>query len=175
MAAARSAGTDVHDENAPDENELNERIEFLHRFKRTLVAQRERFQAYLDILERGAAATGSPDEVLELHVALEEAVVRDIAQFEQAIRPLEAIYEAERSDDDPPNDIPQIREALTRTREELVVRARLSRAELRRQIEAISGVAAAAGSSAPIRSRRASGYRRPAAEPDTAKLVDVNA
>ena len=161
--------------NRPDQNELNERIAFLHRFKNVLITQRERFQAYLDILERGEGATGSPDEILEFHVALEEAVVRDIALFERSIRPLEAIYEAEHSDNDPPGDIPQIREALTRTREELVARTRTNRAVLRRQIEELTSVEAVTRSAAPIRTCRTAGYRRSAAIKETAKLVDVNA
>jgi hypothetical protein len=161
------AGTSRGD--APDDQELNERIAFLHKFKRALQRQRERFQAYLDLLERGESAGGSPDEALEFHVALEEAVVRDIAVFEQSIRPLEAIYEARRPDDDQSSEIPQIRAALAHTREELVARTRVSRAELRRQIEQLTGV------DEPIRSRRPVGYRRPSPGVGSAKLVDVNA
>jgi len=171
--AMSTAKSDVG--NSPDQNELSERIAFLQRFKNALVTQRERFQAYLDILERGEGSTGSPDEILEFHVALEEAVVRDIALFEQTIRPLEAIYEAGHADDDPPSDIPRIREALTRTREELVARSRMNRAELRRQIEELTSVEAVTHAPAPIRSRRTSGYYRSAPTKATAKLVDVNA
>ena len=153
----------------PDDRELNERIAFLHRFKDTLLRQRERFQAYLDLLERGGGVSDSPGELLEFHVALEEAVVRDIAAFEQTIRPLEAIYEAQRSSDDPPTDIPQIREALSHMREELVSRTRVSRAELRRQIETLTG------SGERVRFRSPGGYRRGPVAVETANLIDVNA
>ena len=153
----------------PNQRELNERIAFLHRFKDALIRQRERFQAYLDLLERSGVASESPDEVLEFHVALEEAVVRDIAHFEQTIRPLEAIYEAHRTDEDPPNDIPQIRSALTRTREQLINRTRISRAQLRRQIEEITR------RGEPVRLSPPGGYRRTSAAPESASLVDVNA
>ena len=163
MARAKSQATrpDI------DEQEINRRVAFLRRFKETLTRQRERFQAYLDLLERGCDTEDSPEDVLEFHITLEEAVVRDIATFERTLRPLEAMYEAHEADDD--TDIPQIRNALTRTREDLLHRTHLNREKLRLQIESITR------SRTPVLIARKPDYKRGAPPVENAKLVDLHA
>ena len=150
-----------------DEQEISRRVAFLRRFKETLIRQRERFQAYLDLLERGSDTSESPEEVLEFHITLEEAVVRDIATFERTLRPLEAMYEAHKADDD--TDIPQIRAALTRTREDLLHRTHVNREKLRHQIESITH------SRTPVLINRKPAYKRGTPPSDNATLVDLHA
>jgi hypothetical protein len=150
-----------------DEQEISRRVAFLRRFKETLIRQRERFQAYLDLLERGGDTSEAPEEVLEFHVTLEEAVVRDIAVFERTLKPLEAMYEAQHTDDD--TDIPQIRAALSKTREDLLHRTRLNREKLKGQIESITR------SRTPVLITRHTDYKRGKPTADSATLVDLHA
>jgi hypothetical protein len=149
-----------------DRGEFNRRVEFLRRFKEALVRQRERFQAYLDLLERGPVATDSPQETLEFHITLEEAVIRDIALFERNIRPLEAMYEAQDFDD---TDIPQLRASLKRTREEVIRRTKASREQLRQQIQEVTR------SRTPVLIPRDPAYQRPGSGQQTATIVNVHA
>ena len=160
-------------------DELDQRIAFLRRFKDALVRQRQRFQHFLDLLERGAEVDASPEDALEFHVAVEEAVARDIALFERTIMPLEALYEAHSKDDD--TDIPQIRLALRKTRDEVIRRAHANKAHLKHQIEEISSVVSTTSQTDLRKSSQASrtpGFRISAFRHDpvdTPVLVDLKA
>ena len=120
------------------QHELDERVAFLRRFKNTLLRQRDRFQHYLDLLERGIDADADPEEALEFQVTLEEAVQREIDAFERTIAPLEVLYHAHRDSDH--TDIPEIRAALRRTRDEVLRRACMNRHRLKLQIERAEGL-----------------------------------
>lgn len=117
--------------------EFDERVAIMRRFKAALERQRDRFRRYLDELERHGRenAETEPGEALEFHVEMERAIVHEIASFERTIEPLETLYRAH--DPDGAREIPALREALDRTREEVVSRTRISRAVLHRHLEAI--------------------------------------
>jgi len=78
---------------SPDE--LQQRVLVIKRFKELLKSQRERFNAYLDTLDRqkDIIQTGSADELLR-HVDLEEKLVTDIFSIQKVIDPLEKMYKA---------------------------------------------------------------------------------
>jgi hypothetical protein len=74
--------------------ELGQRVAVIKRFKELLKAQRDRFQAYLDALDkqRETIEKGSTDELLR-HVELEEKIVEDIFSIQKVIDPLENMYQ----------------------------------------------------------------------------------
>ena len=79
--------------------ELGQRVAVLRRFKELLKAQRDRFQSYLnaldkqkDVIERGTA-----DDLLR-HVELEEKIVEDIFSIQKVIDPLEKMYQSARTE-----------------------------------------------------------------------------
>ncbi|MDR1909012.1 MAG: flagellar export chaperone FlgN [Spirochaetaceae bacterium] len=82
-----------------DEAELDQRVKILHRFRELLQAQRDRFQQYLELLEKQKDLiegdwTASSGEGLETQVNLEERIVTDIFAIQKVMEPLEAMYRA---------------------------------------------------------------------------------
>lgn len=115
-------------------DEFNERVAILRRFKEALIEQRDRFRDYLTLLESGGT-NGSPEENLEFHVEMERSIVREIATFERTIEPLEQLYRAH--DPEGAREIPTLREALTRTRDEVIRRTTHNQHLLRAQLESL--------------------------------------
>ncbi|MDR1903048.1 MAG: flagellar biosynthesis protein FlgN [Treponema sp.] len=77
---------------APEE--LRQRVSILKRFRELLTAQRERFQNYLEVLDKqkDSIEKGTTEE-LENHVELEENIVADIFSIQKVIKPLEEMYD----------------------------------------------------------------------------------
>ena len=93
MAAKMSAGSDHSLSSA----ELSQRVAVLKRFKELLKAQRDRFRAYLDTLDKQQEViqSGTADDLLH-HVELEEKIVADIFSIQKVIDPLEEMYRSVR-------------------------------------------------------------------------------
>ena len=143
------------------QKELSQRVAVLKRFKELLKAQRDRFHAYLDALDRqkDVIERGTADDLLH-HVELEEKIVADIFSIQKVINPLEAMYQSialempsrtqaqtgtaiktgEKSDD----EVISLKDALENLKSEAVVRSGINRellakrmAELRAEIKSI--------------------------------------
>jgi len=147
------------------ETEIKARVAILKRFKQALVRQRDRFRQQLLMLER-RGATDSPEDDLEFHIAMEQSIVKEIASFERTIEPLETLYRAH--DPEGAREIPALREALERTRDEVVRRTEYNREILEQQIEAIRDEIST------LRIVRASAFQ-PASRHRESTLVDVTA
>jgi hypothetical protein len=135
------------------EKEVSQRVAIFKRFKELLRTQRDRFQTYLDVLDRSrdVIGHGTADELIR-HVELEEKIVADIYSIQQVIDPLDKMYRvvlpseaavplAPRAADD---DVPSLKAALEGLKREAVARAGrnkelLSRrmAELRSEIKTL--------------------------------------
>ncbi|MDR2177157.1 MAG: flagellar biosynthesis protein FlgN [Treponema sp.] len=76
-----------------DQNELDQRVAILRRFRALLAEQRDRFRAYLDELDKqkDVIETGSAEEIVA-HVELEEKIVADILAIQKVIVPLDKMY-----------------------------------------------------------------------------------
>ena len=148
--------------------EFEERVAILRRFKATLERQRDRFRRYLDQLER--SADGPCDDEpshLDLHVEMEQSIVRELSLFERSVEPLEHLYREH--DPDGAGEIPALRQALQRTRDEVLQRAQANRSFLQSRLESIR----AELPSRSVRTRPiAVSGREPSHEPS---LVDVTA
>jgi hypothetical protein len=79
--------------------ELSQRVAVIKRFKELLKAQRDRFHAYLNALDRqkDVIQSGSTDDLMR-HVELEEKIVSDIFSIQKVIDPLEKMYHDARMD-----------------------------------------------------------------------------
>ena len=75
------------------QKELSQRVAVIKRFKELLKAQRDRFYAYLDALDKqkDVIERGSADDLLR-HVELEEKIVADIFSIQKVIDPIEEMY-----------------------------------------------------------------------------------
>jgi hypothetical protein len=147
------------------EQEFNERVAILRRFKRGLIRQRDRFRRHLDELEkRGGSA--DPNADLEFHIAMEQSIVKEISVFERTIAPLERLYRVH--DPEGAREIPALREALTRTREEVLRRTERSCELLERQLETMRDQVTT------LRLHRPGAFRAPDNDP-VAQRVNVTA
>jgi chromosome segregation ATPase len=79
-----------------------ERVQILLRLRRYLQQQKDRFERYLQLLDRENAAIGSGDvDHLRHYVELEQAIIGDIRALQRAIDPLQAMYRRACPQEDP--------------------------------------------------------------------------
>ena len=77
------------------QEELNERVEILRRFRTLLEQQREKFQEYLNVLEKQQDSISSENpESLIAHTELEQQVVKNIANLQKVILPMSRMYKS---------------------------------------------------------------------------------
>ena len=110
-------------------NEVLQRTSILRRFRELLKSQRDRFVAYLDILEKqnDVIEKGSADSLI-LHVELEEKIVEDIFSIQKVINPLEDMYQRTRQAAVHENDeVIDLKSALEGLRTEAIARSKQNR------------------------------------------------
>ena len=142
-----------------DPTELSQRVAVIKRFKELLKSQRDRFQTYLEALDRqkDVIQSGTADDLLR-HVELEEKIVADIFSIQKVIDPLEEMYKSVKVES-PINSVakPGVKEtgeeevislkvALDGLKAEAVIRSQRNRellskrmAELRSDINSLKG------------------------------------
>ncbi len=82
------------------QEELNERVAILRRFKSLLEEQRGKFLEYLKVLEKQQdSITSENPESLLAHTELEQQVVKNIANLQKVIVPMSKMYKAKAGDD----------------------------------------------------------------------------
>lgn len=76
------------------QEELDERIAILRRFRTLLEQQRNKFREYLEVLEKQQTAIeeGNTD-ILVAHAELEQQIVNNIGSLQKVISPLEKLYQ----------------------------------------------------------------------------------
>jgi hypothetical protein len=153
--------------------ELQHRVTVLKRFRNLLTDQRDRFRAYLEVLDKqkDVIEHGSAEDLLS-HVELEEKIVADIFSIQKVINPLEDMYRAifnprERADGSAAgNDVPDLKRTLDDLKSEAVVRSTRNKELLsKRMLELRSEIKVLRSN--PFAQRRA--Y----SDVNTASLVDI--
>ncbi len=123
---------------ALDTQEVKQRVAILKRLKKLLLAQREKFRTYLDILEyEESDITGGDTRKLEAHVELEKSIVKEIYAFQKVIDPLQDIYRMAYPHDD--GEVPAIRDSLERIKKEVLDRNRKNQELLDRSMTVVRG------------------------------------
>ena len=80
------------------QNEIDERVAVLKRFKTLLVQQRDKFREYLLVLEKQQTSIEEENtDALIAHTELEQQVVSNIAGLQKVIVPMSEMYSAIRS------------------------------------------------------------------------------
>ena len=75
------------------QNELDERISILKRYKSLLEQQRNKFREYLKVLEQQQNKIGNAStEELFAHTALEEKIMENIVSLQKVIVPMNELY-----------------------------------------------------------------------------------
>ena len=130
-------------------NEVMQRTAILRRFRELLKAQRDRFGAYLDVLEKqkDVIEKGSTDSLIR-HVELEEKIVADIFSIQKVINPLEEMYRSAHHRNvavpgtstmvlDEKNDILDLKSALEGLKTEAISRSKRNKALLSKRMAEI--------------------------------------
>ena len=157
---------------APRDEELEQRVALLRRFRELLVEQRGKFERYLVVLDHERADIESGDvDKLVAHVELEEQVVSEIFTFQKVIDPLESLYHAAyaaSADGHAPEqgELPELKRSLEELRGEVLKRNAENRHLLKKRMEAVRSEIA--GLRMPMKARR-SVY----AEAGEAAIIDV--
>ena len=77
------------------QEELNERIAILKRFRKLLEQQRNKFQEYLSVLESQEGKIEDADAAsIVAHAELENQIVRNLANLQKVIVPMQGMYRA---------------------------------------------------------------------------------
>lgn len=77
------------------QEELNERVALLRKFRSLLEQQRSKFEEYLTVLEKQQDSISAEDpEALLAHTELEQQVVKNIANLQKVIVPMSKMYKA---------------------------------------------------------------------------------
>ena len=96
------------------QEELEQRVAIVKRFRRLLELQRKKFQEYLEVLQlqEGKIAQDDADSLLA-HTELETQILRGIASLQKVIDPMSELYEKDHSEAD---DMPvwRVKEELSK-------------------------------------------------------------
>ena len=77
------------------QEELNERVALLKKFKITLEQQRAKFQEYLTVLEKQQDSISQENpEALLAHTELEQQIVKNLSNLQKVIVPMNKMYKA---------------------------------------------------------------------------------
>jgi hypothetical protein len=120
--------------------EVVHRVAVLKRFRELLQAQRDRFRAYLEVLDKQKDTIEQGDAGdLTAHVELEEKIVADIFSIQKVIDPLEDMYRAAYAPEAAGEaaDLPSLKTALEGLKAEAVVRTRRNKDLLSKRMEAV--------------------------------------
>lgn len=138
---------------APDainSEEVSRRVGVLRRFRELLKTQRDRFQQYLELLDRQKdVIEGGNAGDLAAYVELEEKIVADIFSIQKVIDPLEGMYQGAyplprkgrksraKAKAEDAAGIPDLKSALESLRSEAASRAGRNRELLSRRMAAV--------------------------------------
>lgn len=89
------------------QNEINERVAVLKRYRSLLEQQRSKFAEYLKVLELQENEICEEDEnALRLHTEIESQIVENIACLQKVIVPMQSLYEKSHAFFSPQDSMP---------------------------------------------------------------------
>jgi len=125
---------------ALDTKEVKQRVAILERLKKLMLAQRDKFRTYLDVLENQEPDIANGDtRKLEAHVELEKSIVKEIYAFQKVIDPLQDMYRMAYPHKDEEGEVPAIRSSLERIKEEVLVRNKQNQDLLAKSMTVVRG------------------------------------
>ena len=122
------------------QQELDERVALLRKFRSLLEQQRNKFQEYLNVLEKQQDSINSQNtENLIAHTELEQQVVKNIASLQKVIIPMQKMYKASvpMAHTAEENSISQIQNELNDLQTKVLKQNQINRDLLRSHIETI--------------------------------------
>ena len=122
------------------QQELDERVALLRKFRNLLEQQRNKFQEYLNVLEKQQDSINTQDtEKLLAHTELEQQVVKNISNLQKVIIPMQKMYKAAvpMAHTAEENSIAQIQNELNTLQDKVLKQNQINRDLLRTHIETI--------------------------------------
>jgi hypothetical protein len=125
------------------EEELQERVALLKRFKELLEKQRQKFRDYLNVLEKQAEVIKTENtEALLVHTEIEQQIVANISNLQKVIQPIEEMYLNAGLDSSDENyseiiEIPTLKTDLAKLQKEVLEQNELNRSLLKTQMESL--------------------------------------
>ena len=116
------------------QNEINERVAILKRFRHLLEQQRNKFKEYLDVLQKQEEGIKSEDDtVIVAQAELEQQIVSNISNLQKVIVPIETMYKEKGIT--LTAEIPQIQKELTELQEAVLTQNEKNQSLLKEHME----------------------------------------
>ena len=116
------------------QNEINERVAILKRFRHLLEQQRKKYKEYLVVLEKQQEGIKSEDDtVIVAQAELEQQIVSNITNLQKVIVPIEKMYKEKGIT--LTAEIPQIQKELTELQEAVLTQNEKNRTLLKEHME----------------------------------------
>lgn len=114
------------------QEELNERVAILRRFRTLLEQQRGKFREYLTVLEKQQDSISSENtEALLAHTELEQQVVKNIINLQKVVVPMRQMYNSVRAGEAAASDdqktIESLQQDLTNLQERVLAQNKINR------------------------------------------------
>lgn len=114
------------------QEELNERVAILRRFRTLLEQQRGKFREYLTVLEKQQDSISSENtEALLAHTELEQQVVKNIINLQKVVVPMRQMYNSVRAGEAATSDdqktIESLQQDLTDLQERVLAQNKINR------------------------------------------------
>lgn len=119
------------------DEELNERVAILRRFRTLLEQQRAKFQEYLEVLEKQEKSISDEDtNAIIGHAELEQQVVAGIKNLQKVIVPVSEMYRASGKTAAPENDksVESIQDELEKLQEKVLAQNQKNRELLKKHL-----------------------------------------
>jgi len=119
------------------DEELNERVAILRRFRTLLEQQRAKFQEYLEVLEKQEKSISDEDtNAIIGHAELEQQVVAGIKNLQKVIVPVSEMYRASEKTAAPENDksVESIQNELEKLQEKVLSQNQKNRELLKKHL-----------------------------------------
>ena len=114
------------------QEELNERVAILRRFRTLLEQQRGKFREYLTVLEKQQDSISNENtEALLAHTELEQQVVQNLVNLQRVIVPMKKMYQTAVPDTEQDKEINQLEGELSSLQQRVLAQNRINRDLLR--------------------------------------------
>lgn len=156
------------------QEELDERVAILHRFRKLLQEQRNKFQEYLNVLEKQKESISEEDpEKILAHTELEQQVVKNIVNLQKVIVPVSKMYTSSSplSQTEEDREISRIQNDLSDLQDKVLKQNEINRDLLRIHIEQIR--AQISNFKNPYKNNRSVYANQPASKVATMVQIDL--
>jgi len=150
------------------QEQVDERVAILKRFKHLLEQQRQKFRDYLVVLEKQAEMISSENvDAMVNHTEIEQSIIAEIYTIQKVIKPLEEMYKTTHPGV-PDAEIPRLKADMSRLQKDVIEQNKKNRELLKSHMTVLRQKAVSLQN--PY-AKRASVY---SSDSHTASIIDIN-